>query len=45
MRDPDDIKTVIRASAAFQSRLEERGERQAERGLDSDVRKLLREGP
>lgn len=45
MRDPDDIKTVIRASAAFQSRLEERGERQAERGLDSDVRKLLREAP
>lgn len=45
MRDPDDIKIVIRASAAFQSRLEERGERQAERGLNSDVRKLLREAP
>jgi hypothetical protein len=45
MRSPDDIKTVIRASAAYQSRLEERGERQAERGLDSDVRKLLREAP
>lgn len=43
MRDPDDIKTIIRASTAYQSRLEERGERQAERGLDADVRKLLRE--
>lgn len=43
MRCADDIKTVVRASAAFQSRLEERGERQAELGLDYDVRKLLRE--
>lgn len=45
MRDPDDIKTIIRASTAFQSRLEERGERSAERSLDADVRKLLREAP
>ena len=45
MRDPDDIKTVIRASKAYQSRLEEREEPQAERGLEYDVRKLLREAP